>query len=60
MPFEQIPVPWASFLSQVDDSLGEDVELHCLGGFVITTLHGLARSTVDVDALPAIISETEV
>jgi len=49
---EQIPEPWASFLSQVDDHLREDVELHCLGGFVITMLYGLARSTADVDVLP--------
>jgi len=50
---EQIPEPWASFLSQVDDQLSEDVELHCFGGFVVTMLYGLARSTVDVDVLPA-------
>ena len=54
MPPEQIPEPWASFLSQVDDHLSEEVELHCFGGFVITMLYGLARSTVDVDALPAV------
>jgi hypothetical protein len=54
MPSEQIPEPWASFLSQVDDHLSEDVELHCFGGFVIMMLYGLARSTVDVDALPAV------
>ncbi|HEU0176039.1 MAG TPA: DUF6036 family nucleotidyltransferase [Blastocatellia bacterium] len=50
---EQIPEPWASFLSQVDDQLSEDVELHCFGGFVVTMLYGLARTTVDVDVLPA-------
>jgi hypothetical protein len=54
MPSEHIPEPWASFLSQVDDHLSEDVELHCFGGFVITMLYGLARSTSDVDVLPAI------
>jgi hypothetical protein len=54
MQSEQIPEPWASFLSQVDRRLNEDVELHCFGGFVITMLYGLARSTVDVDVLPAI------
>jgi hypothetical protein len=54
MPLEQIPEPWASFLSQVDDYLDEAVELHCFGGFVVTTLYGLARSTADVDVLPAI------
>jgi hypothetical protein len=54
MQSEQIPEPWASFLSQVDRRLNEDVELHCFGGFVITMLYGLARTTVDVDVLPAI------
>ena len=53
MPSKQIPEPWASFLSQVDGQLRENVELHCFGGFVVTMLYGLARSTVDVDALPA-------
>jgi hypothetical protein len=48
---KQIPEPWASFLSQVDDVLSEDVELHCLGGFVVTMLYGLRRSTADVDVL---------
>jgi uncharacterized nucleotidyltransferase DUF6036 len=52
MQRKQIPEPWASFLSQVDKSLSENVELHCLGGFVVTTLYGLARSTADVDVLP--------
>jgi len=51
---KQIPEPWVSFLTQVDRRLGENVELHCLGGFVVTTLYGLARSTADVDALPAV------
>lgn len=53
MPSEQIPEPWASFLSQIDGRLRENVELHCFGGFVIAMLYGLMRSTVDVDALPA-------
>jgi Nucleotidyltransferase of unknown function (DUF6036) len=54
MQSKQIPEPWASFLSQVDDLLSEEVELHCFGGFVITMLYGLVRSTADVDVLPAI------
>jgi Nucleotidyltransferase of unknown function (DUF6036) len=53
MPPEQIPEPWGSFLLQVDDRLDEDVELHCFGGFVVTMLYGLMRSTGDVDVLPA-------
>ena len=53
MPVENIPEPWASFLSQVDDCLGEEVELHCFGGFVVTIRYGLTRSTADVDVLAA-------
>jgi uncharacterized nucleotidyltransferase DUF6036 len=51
MPSEQIPEPWRSFLSEVDKNLKEKVELHCLGGFVVTMLYGLARSTADVDVI---------
>jgi hypothetical protein len=51
---KQILEPWASFLSQVDSGLSENVELHCLGGFVVTALYGLARSTADVDVLAAV------
>jgi Nucleotidyltransferase of unknown function (DUF6036) len=54
MRHKQIPEPWASFLSQVNRGLSENVELHCLGGFVVAMLYSLARSTADVDVLPAI------
>ena len=43
MPSKSIPEPWQSFLSAIDASLHEDVELHCLGGFVITVLYDLVR-----------------
>lgn len=51
MPFKEIAEPWRSFLSRVDENLQEDVILHCLGGFVVTMLYGLARSTADVDVI---------
>jgi hypothetical protein len=51
MKTEQIPEPWISFLSEIDENLKENVELHCLGGFVVTMLYGLARSTADVDVM---------
>lgn len=51
MPPKSIPQPWQSFLSDIDATLAEDVELHCLGGFVITVLYDLARSTADVDVI---------
>lgn len=53
MSSKQLPEPWQSFLSQVDDHLSGEVELHCFGGFVVTILYGLARNTADVDVLPA-------
>jgi hypothetical protein len=51
MPPETVPEPWASFLSEIDAGAREQVELHCLGGFVVTVLYGLARPTADVDVL---------
>jgi hypothetical protein len=52
MPVEDIPEPWNSFFSEIDITLHEEVSLHCVGGFVMTMLYGLARSTADVDILP--------
>ena len=52
MPLKSIPEPWKSFFTEIDASLEEEVALHCLGGFVMTILHGLDRPTADVDVLP--------
>lgn len=49
-----IPEPWRSFWKEIDASLTEPVEFHCLGGFVITLLYGLERSTADVDVISII------
>ena len=38
MPSKPIPEPWQSLLSGIDATLVENVELHCIGGFVITVL----------------------
>jgi hypothetical protein len=35
----------------LDAAARGEVELHCLGGFVVTVLYGLARPTADVDVL---------
>jgi hypothetical protein len=43
--------PWRSFFADVDASFDEDVDLHCCGGFVVTQLYGVARTTSDVDFL---------
>jgi hypothetical protein len=36
MSSKSIPEPWNSFLVDLDAALTDDVELHSLGGFVIT------------------------
>ena len=54
--FEKIilPDPWRSFWKEIDEAVTEPVEFHCLGGFVITLLYGLERSTSDVDVIAVI------
>ena len=52
MHSKSLPEPWKSFFSEIDAALGVEVELHCLGGFVMTILYGLERPTSDVDVLP--------
>ena len=59
MSFRAIPEPWLSFLSDIDASLAKDVELHCLGGFVVSVLYNLARPTADVDVV-AITPRSEI
>jgi hypothetical protein len=51
MPPKQIPEPWNSFFGELDKQVAEQVELVCLGGFVLSILYGLPRPTSDVDAL---------
>lgn len=47
------PEPWAAFLKALDDLLEKPVDLHCIGGFVISMQYGLSRETADIDILPA-------
>jgi hypothetical protein len=47
----RLPKPWDAFLGDLDAALDEPVELHCLGGFVVSVLYGLLRPTADVDVL---------
>jgi hypothetical protein len=51
MPRNEPPEPWRSFFAGVDSRLSEDVQLHCCGGFVVTQINGVARTTSDVDFL---------
>jgi hypothetical protein len=50
MPPELVQ-PWRAFLDDIDAHLTEDVTLHCLGGFVVTAIYGMPRTTADVDVL---------
>lgn len=54
MPPEYIPEPWSSFLSGIDADISEEVEFHCLGGFVVTVVYGFERPTADVDVLTVV------
>jgi hypothetical protein len=51
---QNLPSPWREFLDELDEALSEQVELHCIGGFVISLLYGLPRPTGDVDYISAI------
>jgi Nucleotidyltransferase of unknown function (DUF6036) len=51
MPPKQIPEPWKKFFRELDNQLTENVELVCLGGFVLSVLYRLPRPTSDVDAI---------
>jgi hypothetical protein len=51
---DQPPEPWRSFFAEVDAQLHEEVALHLCGGFVVTQLYGVARTTSDVDFLSVV------
>jgi hypothetical protein len=55
MPNLVLPPPWHGFLSDVDQSLSEAVELHCVGGFVLEAVYGIPRmvATGDLDYISA-------
>jgi hypothetical protein len=48
---ESIPEPWFSFLKELDALTTTTVSLHCIGGFVVTMLYELGRTTGDLDVL---------
>lgn len=49
------PEPWRSFLGDLDARLTGQVELRCLGGFVVAQHFGIGRETSDIDFVAAII-----
>jgi hypothetical protein len=54
VPHRVPPEPWASFLRELDELLKAAVELHCLGGFVVTQQYGIGRETSDIDFLSSV------
>lgn len=52
-----LPKYWREFLEEVDRQLPESVELHCLGGFVLTACYGLPRRTGDLDYISVLPAE---
>ena len=51
------PEPWKSFLIALNGLLDEPIDLHCIGGFVVTMQYGLSRTTADIDILAAVPNE---
>ncbi len=43
------PPPWDGFLEDVDSRMPAPVELHCVGGFALTVVYGVPRTTGDLD-----------
>ena len=43
-----------SFLKALDGALRDSVDLHCIGGFVITMHFGVSRATSDIDILATV------
>ena len=54
-----LPSKRKDFLSEVDQLLGAAVEMHCLGGFVLSALYDLPQPTGDVDYIAAMCKATE-
>jgi hypothetical protein len=48
---DTVPEPWFSFLKELDELATTTVRLNCIGGFVVTMLYGLGRTTGDLDVL---------
>jgi hypothetical protein len=51
---DELPNPWKEFLSAVDAGLSTMTAIHCLGGFVLTVVYGVPRTTADIDYVSAI------
>jgi hypothetical protein len=54
MPRETPSAPWLPFWNDLDATLDERTELHCMGGFAIVQAYGLGRTTADIDVLSVV------
>ena len=54
LSLKAIPDPWLTFLRELDDSLDERVEMHCIGAFALLILTSVARPTADIDFIEAV------
>ena len=43
--------PYADFLDAIDEKIDTPVELHCMGGLVVSQHYGMPRQTHDLDTL---------
>lgn len=43
--------PYLEFLNAIDEKINMPVEMHCIGGFVVSQFYGMSRKTRDVDVL---------
>jgi hypothetical protein len=42
---------WQDFLSEIDQLLAAPTQITCIGGFVLTEIHGASRNTGDLDLI---------
>lgn len=54
MSKRDLPSPWNKFLPAVDQRLESGIEAHSLGGFVLTVLYGVPRTTADLDYISTV------
>jgi hypothetical protein len=54
MPHDRPAKPWFSFLTDLDAAIETPVDLHCIGGFVVSQYYGFGRETADLDVLMVI------
>jgi hypothetical protein len=49
---------WGSFLREIDGKLTEQIQLQCLGGFVVTQYYGIGREMSDIDCIVVLDSKS--